>query len=316
MKPTPGATVDLIVPVYNESQRMVRHVEEMIRTVTQAGFEPHVILVDDGSRDDTWQVIEALSEQYEQVEGVRLSRNFGKDHALFTGLHYTCGEAAITLDGDGQHPVSLLPALLQAWQDGAMVVHAVKQERRGETLGMRLRAATFNYLMSRLLGSNQAGASDYKLLDRKMVEILRQHATSNAIYRYSVANLGFSGAVVPMNTLPSERPSRWRFTSLLQVAIRAVMFHTDIPIKAFVILMLLTVALSVVLMTALLVAFFSGEVPSGYSTLLTLNLLTLCITVVGLTGLAVYLKGAIDIVAGRSGAIVWQQTSGKRSRRP
>jgi glycosyltransferase involved in cell wall biosynthesis len=313
---TQKAIIDLIIPVYNESDRMTRHVEEMLQTVWKTGYQPHVILVDDGSRDNSWSVIQALSQSYEQVEGVRLSRNFGKDNALFAGLHYTCGEATITIDSDGQHPIALIPNLIKAWQDGAMVVHAVKKERHGERLGMRIRATAFNYLMSKLMDSNQTGASDYKLLDRKMLEILRQHETSNAIYRFSVANLGFPSANISMNTLPTDRPSRWQFASLLQLAIRAVMFHTDIPLKALVTLMVLTVVLSLALMSSLLVAFFYGTVPSGYSTLLTLNLLILCITVIGFTGLAVYLKGTVDIVAGRSGAIVWQHTPPKGVQQP
>ncbi len=306
------AIIDLIVPVYNESDRMVRHVEEMMQAIQQAGYRPHVVLVDDGSRDDTWRVVEMLGERYEEVEGVRLSRNFGKDNAIFAGMRYTCGEAVVTIDSDGQHPPSLIPALLEAWRDGALVVHAVKRERKGEALGMRIRAAVFNYVMSRLMNSDQTGASDYKLLDRRVVEVLRQHETSNAIYRFSVANLGFPSANVPMNTGPADRPSRWHFLGLFQVAIRAIMFHTDVPLKAFVALMILIVALTAGLTITLVVALLHDRVPSGYSTLLMLNLLTLGITAVGLTGLAVYLKGTLDIVAGRSGAIVWQQTRVKR----
>jgi glycosyltransferase involved in cell wall biosynthesis len=304
--------IDLIVPVFNESDRMVKHIEEMLQTVWQAGYQPHVILVDDGSYDNTWCAIQMLSDCYEEVEGIRLSRNFGKDNALFAGLNYTCGAAVITIDSDGQHPISLIPSLLKAWQDGAMVVHAVKQERRGETLGVRIRAKIFNYVMSKLMDTSQAGASDFKILDRQVAKILCQHETSSAIYRYSVANLGFSFANIPMNTLPADRPSRWRIISLFQLAIRAIMFHTDIPLKAFVTLTILVIAMSLGLMVNLLVAFFHGNVPTGYSTLLMLNLLTLGITVVGLTGLAVYLKGALDIVSRRSGAIVWQKTSPKR----
>jgi glycosyltransferase involved in cell wall biosynthesis len=304
--------IDLIVPVYNESDRMVKHIEEMLLTVYQTGYQPHLILVDDGSHDNTWCVIQMLSERYGEIEGVRLSRNFGKDNALFAGLHYTCGEAVITIDSDGQHPVSLIPTILKAWQEGAMVVHAAKQERRGETLGMRMRAAAFNFVMSKLMNTNQEGASDFKLLDRQVATVICQHETSSAIYRYSVANLGFPCAHIPMNTLPADRPSRWRIISLFQVAIRAIMFHTDVPLKAFVALTILVIAMSLGLMAILMTALFHGNVPTGYSTLLMLNLLTLGITVVGITGLAVYLKSTLDIVAKHSGAIVWQQTSTKR----
>ena len=307
--PNAKAVIDLIVPVFNESNRMVVHIEEMIQTVREAGYTPHVILVDDGSRDDTWSVIEDLSTRYMEIEGVRLSRNFGKDDAIFTGFNYARGEAAITIDSDGQHPISMLPEMLYAWEKGQLIVHAVKAERSDESVGIQLRAKLFNYCMSKLMGTNMQGASDYKLLDKRIVEILRQHGTTNAIYRFLVSGMGFPSAALPMNTLPSTRPSRWQLASLFQLATRAIMFHTDVPLKAFVIMVLLIMGLTIGLLTILLITLMYGNVVSGYSTLLVLSLLNLCITVVGITGVAVYLKGTLDIVAGRSGAIVWQHTS-------
>jgi dolichol-phosphate mannosyltransferase len=304
--------IDVIVPAYNESDGIVKHIERMMLEVRQEGYRPHMILVDDGSNDNTWEEIQALSRRYEEVMGVRHSRNFGKDNALFTGLNYAFGHASITIDGDGQHPPSLIPKILQAWNNGALIVNVVKKERNGETLTMRIRAGLFNYIMSRLTHTNQNGASDYKLLDKQAVKILCQHETSDAIYRYSVTNLGFPSANIYMDTVPAERPSRWRMISLFEVATRAIMFHTDVPLKAFVILTILIILMSVGLIFNLVAATFRDAVPSGYSTLLILNLLTLGITIVGLTGLGVYLKGMLDIVTRRSSAIVWEQTENKR----
>lgn len=303
--------IDVIVPTYNESDGIVKHIEHMMLEVRKAGCYPHVILVDDGSSDNTWEEIQALSQCYKEVMGVRHSRNFGKDNALFTGLKYARGHASITIDADGQHPPSLIPKILQAWTNGAVIVNVVKKERGGETLTMRLRAGLFNHIMSRLTNTNQNGASDYKLLDKQAVEILCRHETSDAIYRYSVANLGFPSASIYMNTVPAERPSRWRMISLFHVATRAIMFHTDVPLKAFVTLTIIIILMSVGLIFNLVVATFRDAVPSGYSTLLILNLLTLGITIIGITGLAVYLKGMLDIVTKRSGGIVWEQTKNK-----
>lgn len=303
--------IDLIVPVLNESHGMVPHVENMIHTVREAGYVPHVILVDDGSSDDTWLAIEDLSQRYVEIEGVRLSRNFGKDSAIFSGFEYVQGEAAITIDSDGQHPISMLPQMLQAWRNGQRVVHAVKVQRQGESVGRRLRAHLINYCMSKLMNTNVLGASDFKLLDRSVVEILRRHGTTNAIYRFLVSDLGFPSTAFPMSTLPSTRVSRWPLSKLFQLATRAIMFHTDVPLKAFALLVMLMIGLAASLFAILSYALIFGSVPSGYSTLLVLSLLNLCITVVGVTGVAVYLKGTLDLVAGRGGAIVWQRTGAK-----
>ena len=303
--------IDLIVPVYNESNHMIKHVEHMLHIVKQEGCKPHIILVDDGSQDDTWQVIQSLSKRHSEIKGIRLTRNFGKDSAIFTGLRFLLGEAVIVIDSDGQHPISLLPVILKSWREGAMIVNTVKKGRCGEKIGVRLRAKAFNYVMSRLTNSNQVGASDFKLLDKRVVDTLGRIEACGAIFRYSVANLGFPCANISMSTEPAERPSNWKFINLLHMAIRAVMFHTDIPLKALTTLTILVVGMIFLLLISLLVALWHGNVPTGYSTLLILNLLTLGIMVVGITGLAVYIKSALDILTRRSDPIVWQTTTGQ-----
>ena len=309
--PDAGITIDVIVPVLNESGGMIPHIEEMIRAVQEAGYVPHVILVDDGSSDDTWHTIEALSVRHAEIEGVRLSRNFGKDNAIFAGLKYSQGDAAITIDSDGQHPAALLPKMLQAWREGQLVVHAVKAKRMGESMARRLRAHVVNYCMSKLMNKNVLGASDYKLLDKKVVDSLRLYGNTNAIYRFLVSDMGYPSAAFPMDTLPSMRASRWRLGHLFALATRAIMFHTDVPLKAFVLLVILMMSMAAGLLAILAYALIFGSVPSGYSTLMVLSLLNLCITVLGITGVAVYLKGTLDVVSGRGGAIVWQRTGSR-----
>jgi glycosyltransferase involved in cell wall biosynthesis len=306
--PTNNIVIDLIVPVFNESDRMVPHIKDMLNTVYSAGFTPHIIMVDDGSTDNTWGVIKELNVQFPEIEGVRLSRNFGKDNAIFTGLKYSHGMAAITIDSDGQHPISMIPEMLTRWSNGTLIVHAVKAKRSGEGHWVKLRAKIFNSIISKLMGTKLEGVSDYKLLDKKVVEILRLCATINSVYRFFVVDFGFPSSTVPMNTLPSPRPSRWNLRSLFQLSIRAIMFHTDVPIKAFVLLILLTIGLAVTLVGILVFSLIFGTVSEGYSTILVLSLLNLCITTLGITGVSVYLKTTLDIVAGRTGATEWERT--------
>lgn len=307
--PLSNTVIDLIVPVFNESDHMVPHIENMLSTVYAAGYTPHIILIDDGSIDNTWDVIKDLSIKHTEIEAIRLSRNFGKDNAIFTGLKHSRGMAAITIDSDGQHPISMLPEMLHSWSTGNLIVHAVKVKRLGEGIWVKLRASLFNFIISKLMSTNLEGSSDYKLLDKKIVENLRMHASTSAIYRFLVADFGFPSAAILMNTLPSSRPSRWHLTSLLQISIRAIMFHTDVPIKALVLLILLTVGLTIALFGILFMSLLSKSVSEGYSTILILNLINLCIITVGITGVFVYLKGTLDIVTGRAGAIEWEHIS-------
>ncbi len=294
--------IDVVVPVYNESYQMVPYVEKMIATIRDAGYIPHVILVDDGSRDNTWNVIEILNTRYKEVEGVRLMRNYGKDNAIFNGFKYCYGEATITIDSDGQHPISMLPEMLQAWKRGNLVINTIKANRRGQNFVVRLRANIFNYFMSKLMHTNLNGTCDYKLLDKKVVEVLKKRNSNNAIYRFLVSDLGFPSVTFPITTLPSVRPSRWRVINLFKLVIRAIMFHT--PFKVFVMLILLIIGPSVVLFIILVATLILGALFSRYSTLL--GLLNLCITLVGIIGVSVYLKGLLNIVYDHSEAIVWK----------
>lgn len=300
--------IDLIVPMFNESGHIFPHIENMLSTVHSAGYIPHIILVDDGSIDDTWNKIKELSVRHSEVEGIRLSRNFGKDQAIFIGLKYSHGQAAITIDSDGQHPIEILPEMLQSWSQGNLIVHAIKTKRFGESFWVKLRANLFNFMISKLMNVNLKGVSDYKLLDKKIVKILQKSSNTNAIYRFLVAELGFSGVCIPMKTLPPSRSSRWHLIKLFQLSIRAVMFHTDIPLKALALLIFLVALLTVGLFVLLMLSLIYSSVPKGYSTILVLAVLNLCITMMGITGLGVYLKGAMDILSRRTNAIEWEYT--------
>lgn len=303
--------IDFIVPVLNESEHIINNIEQMLTVIKGTGNSPHIILIDDGSSDDTWKKIDSLCSLHPEVEGIRLSRNFGKDCAIFAGIAQSNGDALITIDSDGQHPISLVSNLLKEWGNGFLIVNAVKIERHGEGFFTKMRANVFNAFMSRLMGKNIRGASDYKLLDKKIVEVIQSNSTGNAIYRFLIAGLGFPSIDIPMNTLESPRKTRWRVSSLFQLAIRAIIFHTDIPLKAFFIVLALTLVLICSLSCVLLMALIRGNVPTGYSTILVLILLNLCLTVVGLTGICVYIKGTLDIVTKRSDPIVWQRLGQK-----
>ncbi len=299
--------IDLIVPVYNESDQMIPHIENMIKVVRGAGYIPHIILVDDGSVDDTWHKISQLSTKHEEIEGIRLSRNFGKDQAILRGLKYSHGNAAITIDSDGQHPIAMLPAMIQKWCEGNLIVNAIKVQRLGETIWAKFRAKIFNHIISKLMDLSLAGICDYKVLDRKIVEILQKNSNSNSVYRFLIAELGFPSASVSIESLPSSRSSRWSSIKLFELSVRVLIFHTDLPIKALSLLIIFVFFLTIIVFLLLIASFFYTSVPKGYSTTIVLTLLNLCITMIGIMGLAVYMKGAFDILSRRT-PIEWETT--------
>jgi polyisoprenyl-phosphate glycosyltransferase len=146
---------------------------KQITDVLNAGKETwEIIVVDDGSNDQTYQKIAELAQMDTRIKGIALSRNFGKEGALFAGLEHATGEAIITIDADLQHPPTLIPKMLEKWRSGAQIVHAVKRARNKESLGKTTGAYWVNKMISVLGGININNSSDYKLLDQEIVDII------------------------------------------------------------------------------------------------------------------------------------------------
>lgn len=168
---TPAPLVSVVIPAHNERQSLPRLVVELAESLSAWPHE--IILVDDGSTDGTWAEIVAISESAPHVRGVRFTRNFGQQAALIAGLRAAAGEAVVTMDADGQHPADLVPALIDAWQRGHLIVQTIRQPSGNERWLKRATSDAFYRLWSVLSGvSIVRGASDFRLLDRRVVDAL------------------------------------------------------------------------------------------------------------------------------------------------
>ena len=171
-RPLPVPEICVIIPAYNEGDGMERAlttIAQMLQTVTE---DWEIIVIDDGSQDDTYARVCHYAQHEARVKGLSFSRNFGKEAALLAGLKHSLARAAITIDADLQHPPELIPAMLAKWRDGAKIVHAVKRSRKTDSFGKRVAALTANRIISRLGGINIHNSSDFKLLDREIIDIL------------------------------------------------------------------------------------------------------------------------------------------------
>src|SRR6266568_5777869 len=136
--------VSVVIPLYNEGSHVSALLSDLKTALEETGCQFDVILVDDGSRDDTWERIKAEARTLSNLRAVRLSRNFGKELALCAGLERARGDAVIVMDGDGQHPPSLVPVMVKMWQtSGVDIVQAVKSRRGRESLTGKLSALLF-----------------------------------------------------------------------------------------------------------------------------------------------------------------------------
>lgn len=170
--PNQEPLISVVIPAYNESQgieRTVTLIAEILATCENAW---EIVVVDDGSQDRTYQNICRLSQADPRIKAIALSRNFGKEGAMFAGLEHATGKAIITIDADLQHPPKLIPEMLDKWRNGAQIVHAVKRIRQEESVGKKTTAYCINKMISILGGININNSSDFKLLDREIVEII------------------------------------------------------------------------------------------------------------------------------------------------
>lgn len=187
---TSAPLVSVVIPAHNERQSLPRLVVELAESLSAWPHE--IILVDDGSTDGTWAEIVAISHSAPHVRGIRFTRNFGQQAALIAGLRAAVGEAVVTMDADGQHPADLLPSLIDAWQRGHMIVQTIRQPSADEGRLKRATSDAFYRLWSVLSGVRIVrGASDFRLLDRRVVDALLGIQGSLGFLRGLVHWMGF-----------------------------------------------------------------------------------------------------------------------------
>jgi len=198
--------ISVVVPLYNESaglQKFHESLLEAIRSSVKDSYE--VIYCDDGSLDTTPDVARKLCQQNNKVKLIQLSRNFGKEYALSAGISQARGQAVIMLDGDGQHPVELIPKFIAAWQAGAEVVVGMATNRRSEGFIKRLGSRVFYRVFNTLTGQKLTpGMTDFRLISKPVQTAFLQLEETDRITRGLIDWLGFKRAYVQYAEKPRE----------------------------------------------------------------------------------------------------------------
>ena len=165
--------LSVILPMINEEAMLTETLSVISAQLESTGEAFELVCVNDGSHDNTAPMLDEAARADARLVVIHLSRNFGKEAAMAAGLDHVRGKAAILLDADLQHPAQLIPLMVSAWKDGADVVNGVKAKRAEEGAVYRLMAAVFNRLMGGAAGADFHGASDFKVLDRQVVDARR-----------------------------------------------------------------------------------------------------------------------------------------------
>ncbi|MDL1969874.1 MAG: glycosyltransferase family 2 protein [Candidatus Desulfofervidaceae bacterium] len=228
--------VSLIAPVYNESKTLKEFytkVREVIKNTPN--FQWEIVFIDDGSTDSSWDVIKTLASQDNlvKVKALRFSRNFGKEIALTAGVECVNSDAVICIDADLQHPPELIPVLLKKWQEGFDIVITIRKSAADYSLLKKIGSKFFYYLMNRFSDLKiPPGSTDYRLLDKKVVQVLKTFKERTRLFRGLIDWMGFRKAYVVF-TAPARADgnSSFNYKKLFDLAINSFTSFSLLPLR-------------------------------------------------------------------------------------
>ena len=270
-----------------------------------------MLLVDDGSKDGTWKAIAAGAASHPgKVRGLKLSRNFGKEAAICAGLDAADADAVILMDGDLQHPPECIPEMLRLWREGGYdIVEGVKVSRGKESLGSRLNATVFYGLFHKVSGYKLANASDFKLLDRKVVLKWREFTEHSTFFRGLSAWLGFNRVTFPFEVAARETgESRWSIRKLIGLSVNAITSFSAMPLQLITSIGVVFMLGALVLLIQTLVNFFTGHAANGFTTIIVVELVIGACIMISLGLIGTYIARIFEEVKNRPRYIVSEDT--------
>ena len=297
------------MPVYNEGDFIYNNVSTVDQILRDAQIEHRFLLVDDGSKDHSWQEMCRLADDKPQVSIIRLSRNFGKEYALCAALENAAGDAVVVMDSDLQHPPELIPEMVRLWQEeGYDVVEGVKADRGKESLGGKIAAMTFYKLFRETTKIDIGVASDFKLMNRNALDAWKQMPERNTFFRGLSAWVGFKRYAMPFEVAPrAGGETKWTFKSLTRLAINSITSYTAAPLFVVFWLGLVMLIIGAILGIQTLVNYFMGHAASGFSTVILLQLLIGSGIMISLSVMGLYIAKVYEEVKGRPRYLIQEQ---------
>lgn len=266
--------ISVIVPVFNESRHIKNSLEIILEEVKKCSFDFELLVIDDGSTDETWMQLSEFKQRISDIKAFRLSRNFGKEAAVCAGLDLAIGDAVIVMDGDLQHPPEYISQMVKAWQEGFDVVECHKKSRGHESLHNSIGSKIFYYIINKMSGYDLSGTSDFKLLDRQVVNSWKQMQENNVFFRGMTAWMGFRRKTIDFDV--QERVggnSCFSFLKLYRLAKNAITSFTSLPLHLVTFLGGLMFILSIFLGLYTIYVKVSGNAVNGFTTVILLQLL-------------------------------------------
>lgn len=304
-------SISCVMPAYNEARNLDLVVPQVLAALRALSPRVELILVDDGSRDETVQVARRLGGLHREIVLIELSRNFGKEAALTAGIDAARGEVVVLMDADGQHPASLLAEMLQKWKHGADVVYAVRKTRDDQS---RLQAGLTGLFYKLVNWGNRieipAHAGDFRLMDQRVVQALRALPERNRFMKGLYAWVGFNSAAIDYEPLPrADGQTNYGLGGSFRLALTGMVAFSTAPLRLLTAVgLLLAIGALGYGIWVIVDHFRSGIAVPGYATIVVALMFFSGIQLLGLGILAEYVGRIYDEVKQRPSYLILRRS--------
>lgn len=259
--------LSVVVPLFNEEGNIPRLVDRIKNALDAVGEPYEIILVNDGSRDRTWDVITEMASANQHVKGVCLCRNFGHQNALLAGLSKASGLAVISMDGDLQHPPELIPRLFEEWKKGYRIVNTFREDSEVTGFFKRLTSKYYYKFFAAMTDiPMSAGSSDFRLLDRQVLDSLAEFRDVDLFLRGAINWIGYPAVIVPFKAEKRfSGNSKYSLKKMLKFAFGAIVSFSVKPLMLAVVIGMITSSLAFIEILYVLIQFFRGATVAGWT---------------------------------------------------
>lgn len=297
--------LSVVVPSYNEEDMIEKCSTTICNILEEANISYELIAVDDGSKDETWNKIKLLSEKRSRIRGIHLSRNFGKESAIMAGLTESLGDCCVVIDCDLQHPPEKIVSMYRLWEQGYEIIEGVKRDRGKESRVHMFAVKAFYSIISSATGIDMENASDFKLLDRKAINVLINMRERNAFFRALSSWIGFKTTSIKFDVQERETgESKWSTVSLIRYALRNIASFSTAPMQIVTVLGTIMFLISLILGGISLTQKICGKAVEGFTTVILIQLFSGSIIMICLGIIGYYIAKIYEEIKGRPRYII------------
>ena len=304
--------LSIIIPAYNEEKCIKKAYDAINSLLIENSIEGEFIFVDDGSQDETYSEISELASEKDNIVGLHFSRNFGKESAISAGLSAVSGDCAVVIDCDLQHPPEKIIEMYHLWEAGYEIVEGIKRERGDEKKMHGIGAKLFYSVISRVAGFDMANSSDFKLLDRKVIDVLNK-MPERGFFRAISFWVGYKKAVVEYDVAERvDGESKWSTRGLIKYAFSNITSYSTAPMQIVTVLGMVMLVISVIFGVWALIDKIIGRALEGMTTVIIITIFIGSIIMISLGIIGYYIARIFEEIKGRPKYIISSTTKSKR----